>query len=104
MALMQIVISPRIYEGESLSPYVAEIHKYLKKTQFPHTLHDMGTIVEGKAGDLLTLARKLHELPFRKGVKRVYTTIQLDDRRDRKVSLGDKVKSVRKKLRSSGQK
>ena len=69
MALMQIVISPRIYQGESISPYVAEIHKYLKKTKFPHTLHDMGTIVEGKAGDLLALARKLHELPFKKGVK-----------------------------------
>ena len=98
MALMQIVISPRIYEGESLSPYVAEIHKYLKKTKFPHTLHDMGTIVEGRPGDLLALARKLHELPFKKGLKRVYTTIQLDDRRDRKIALGDKVKSVRKKM------
>jgi len=99
MALMQIVISPRVPEGGSISPYVAEIHKYLKKTKFPHQLHDMGTIVEGKAGDLLALARKLHELPFKKGVKRVNTTIQLDDRRDKKVSLGDKVKSVRKKLR-----
>jgi uncharacterized protein (TIGR00106 family) len=98
MALMQIVISPRVYEGESLSPYVAEIHKYLKKTKFPHTLHDMGTIVEGKAGDLFVLARKLHELPFKKGTKRVYTTIQIDDRRDKKVSLGDKVKSVRRKM------
>jgi uncharacterized protein (TIGR00106 family) len=98
MALMQIVISPRIHEGESLSPYVAEIHKYLKKTKFPHTLHDMGTIVEGKAGDLFALARKLHELPFQKGTKRVYTTIQIDDRRDKRVSLGDKVKSVRRKM------
>jgi uncharacterized protein (TIGR00106 family) len=99
MALMQIVISPRIYQGESISPYVAEIHKYLKKTKFPHTLHDMGTIVEGKAGELLALARKLHELPFKKGVSRVYTTIQLDDRRDKKVVLGDKIKSVRSKMR-----
>jgi uncharacterized protein (TIGR00106 family) len=59
----------------------------------------MGTIVEGKAGDLLALARRLHELPFQKGVKRVYTTIQLDDRRDKKVVLGDKIKSVRRKMR-----
>ena len=62
-------------------------------------LHDMGAIGEGRAGDLLALARKLHEIPFKKGAKRVYTTIQMDDRRDKKVSLGDKVKSVRKKLR-----
>jgi uncharacterized protein (TIGR00106 family) len=99
MAFMQIMISPRVYQGESLSPYVAEIHKYLKTTKFPHQLHDMGTIIQGKVGDLLTLAKKLHEIPFKKGVQRVYTVIQIDDRRDKKVALGDKVKSVRKKMR-----
>ncbi len=99
MALMQIMISPRVPEGEHLSPYVAQIHKFLKGTKFPHQLHDMGTIVEGKAGDLLALAGKLHEIPFKKGIQRVYTVIQIDDRRDKKVSLGEKVKSVRKKMR-----
>ena len=99
MAFMQLMISPKLPEGASISPYVAEIHKYLKKTKFPHQLHDMGTIVEGKVGELLTLAGKLHELPFKKGIKRVYTIIQIDDRRDKKVSLGEKVKSVRKNMR-----
>jgi len=99
MAFMQIMISPKVPGGGSISPYVAEIHKFLKTTKFPHQLHDMGTIVEGKVGELLTLARKLHELPFKKGIKRVYTIIQIDDRRDKKVSLGEKVKSVRKKMR-----
>ena len=96
---MQLMISPKLPEGASISPYVAEIHKFLKKTKFPHQLHDMGTIIEGKVGELLILARKLHELPFKKGIKRVYTIIQIDDRRDKKVSLGEKVKSVRKKMR-----
>ncbi|HSR11649.1 MAG TPA: MTH1187 family thiamine-binding protein [Thermodesulfobacteriota bacterium] len=99
MAFMQIMISPRVPEGSSLSPYVAEIHKFLEGTKFPHTLHDMGTIVEGSVGELLTLARKLHELPFKKGIKRVYTIIQIDDRRDKKVSLGDKIKSVLRKMK-----
>ena len=99
MAFMQIMISPKLPEGASISPYVAEIHKFLKKTKFPHQLHDMGTIIEGKVGELFTLARKLHELSFKKGIKRVYTIIQIDDRRDKKVSLGEKVKSVRKKMR-----
>ena len=35
---------------------------------------------------------------FSKGVQRVYTTIKLDDRRDRPVQMGDKVQSVEKKL------
>ena len=99
MAFMQIMISPKVPGGGSISPYVAEIQKYLKSTKFPHQLHDMGTIVEGKVGELITLARKLHEIPFKKGIQRVYTIIQIDDRRDKKVSLGEKVKSVRKKMR-----
>jgi len=99
MALMEIVISPRGGEGASLSPYVAKIHRYLKTQKLPHQLHDMGTLIEGKAGELWALAKKLHELPFKKGSKRVYTIIHVDDRRDKKVSLGDKVKSVQKRLR-----
>jgi uncharacterized protein (TIGR00106 family) len=99
MALMQIVISPRLPEGESVSPYVAEFHKFLKKTKLRHTLHDMGTIIEGNASQLFAVARKLHEIPFKKGRRRVYTTIQIDDRRDKKVFLGDKIKSVRSKMK-----
>ena len=99
MAIMQIVISPKIREGESISLYVAEVHKILKKAKFPHLLHDMGTLIEGKAGDLYALARKLHELPFKMGVSRVYTTIQIDDRRDKVVHLGDKIQSVRNKMK-----
>ena len=101
MAIMQIVVMPRVTEGTSVSVYVAEIHKYLKTQKLPHQLHDMGTLVQGKAGELWALARKLHELPFKKGTKRVYTIINIDDRRDKIVSLGDKVKSVRKKMMAS---
>jgi len=96
---MQIIIMPRVGEGTSISPFVAEIHKYLKTQKLPHQLHDMGTIVEGKAGELLALGKKLHELPFKMGIRRVYTIIHMDDRRDKKVSLGDKVKSVQKRLK-----
>ncbi len=99
MAIMQIIIMPRLIEGTSVSAYVAEIHKYLKNQKMPHQLHDMGTIIAGKAGELLALARKLHELPFKMASKRVYTIIHIDDRRDKKVSLGDKVQSVRKRIR-----
>ncbi len=99
MAIMQIVVMPRAIEGATGSTYVAMLHNYLKTQKLPYKLHDMGTLVEGKASELWALARKLHELPFRKGVKRVYSIVNIDDRRDRIVSLGDKVKSVQKKLR-----
>jgi uncharacterized protein (TIGR00106 family) len=99
MALMQIAVIPLGGKGTSISTYVAEIQKYLKTQKLPYRLHDMGTIVEGKADELFTLAKKLHQMPFQKGIQRVYTVIAIDDRRDKKVSLGDKIKSVRRKLR-----
>jgi uncharacterized protein (TIGR00106 family) len=99
MALMQIIVMPRVSEGASVSVYVAEIHKYLKTQKLRYQLHDMGTIVEGKAGELWALARRIHELPFKKGTQRVYTITHMDDRRDKRVSLGDKVKSVQRRLK-----
>ena len=99
MAIMQITVMPRVSEGTSVSVYVAEIHKYLKTQKLPHNLHDMGTLVEGKAGELWALAKKLHEIPYKKGIKRVYTIVHIDDRRDKKVALGDKIKSVKKRMR-----
>ena len=96
MALMQITIIPWVEKRVSIAPYVAEIQKYLKSQKFPYQMNDMSTIIEGDAGKLFNLAKKLHELSFAQGSQRVYTVLALDERRDKKVSLGDKVKSVQK--------
>ncbi len=99
MALMQIAVIPLGGKGTSIGAYVAEIQKFLKTQKLPYRLHDMGTTVEGEAEKLFSLAKQLHQLPFKAGIRRVYTVMALDDRRDRKVALGDKIKSVRKRLR-----
>jgi uncharacterized protein YqgV (UPF0045/DUF77 family) len=58
----------------------------------------MGTLVTGKAEVLLALAAALHRIPFKRGAKRVYTVIKLDERRDKQQRPIDKVDSVLKKL------
>ena len=58
----------------------------------------MGTLIHGHAARLLKVAQALHELPFDQGVNRVVTHITIDDRRDKEVHLGDKVKSVKVRL------
>jgi uncharacterized protein (TIGR00106 family) len=98
MALMQITIIPLVEKRVSIASYVAELQKYLKSQKFPYQMNDMSTIIEGEAGKLFNLAKKLHQLPFAQGSKRVYTVLALDERKDKKVSLGDKVQSVQKKL------
>ncbi len=94
MALMEISVVPLGTGSTSLGKYVAEIKTYLEKKGIPHTLTDMGTIIEGEISELLSIARELHEMPFKAGAKRVYTNIRIDDRRDKETHLGEKVKRV----------
>ena len=99
MALMHLTIIPLNTGSTGMGDYIADIQTVLAESGFPHTLTDMGTIVEGSSKELLALAAELAERPFGRGVDRVLTQLTLDDRRDRKVSLGDKRASVEARLR-----
>ncbi len=94
MALMEISVVPVGTLTPSIGDYIAEVVKTLEQEKAKFKLTDMGTIIEGEPTDLFALAQKLHETPFKKGILRVITTIEIDDRRDKKVGLEDKVKSV----------
>jgi len=98
MALMHLTIIPLGTNSPSVGEYVADIQKVLEKSGFPYELTDMGTIIEGNTEDLLKLAARLSEMPFLKGINRVVTQISLDDRRDKKVSIGAKKAAVADRL------
>jgi uncharacterized protein (TIGR00106 family) len=98
MALMEISVVPLGTGQPGVGEYVADIIKYLQQQNLPHTLTDMGTVMEGEIEQLLEVARILHELPFQKNVWRVVTHISIDDRRDKKIHLEDKIKSVTHRL------
>jgi len=99
MAMMEISILPLGTGKTSVSPYIAEILKYLHRQKgLRYELNGMGTTVTGKADQLLKLAAALHKIPFSKGAKRVYTVIKLDERKDKDQRPIDKVDSVLKRL------
>lgn len=98
MAIMEISVVPLGLGSPSVGDYVADILKFLQAEGIPHTLTDMGTVVEGEPEQLFEWARQLHELPFKKGVWRVVTHISIDDRRDKVVHLQDKIKAITKRL------
>ncbi len=93
MALLQLTMVP-IGEGVSVGKYVAEIQKKLEKEGANFRLNDMGTVIEGEVQDLLQLLAKIYETPFQQGAVRVVTHIVIDDRRDKKIHIGDKILSV----------
>jgi len=61
-------------------------------------LTPMATIIEGELDAVLDVIKKLHNVPFDEGAKRVLTTIIVDDRKDKPISMQGKLDSVRSKL------
>ena len=59
-------------------------------------LVDGGTI-EGDLDVLLDVVKRLHGVPFDKGVMRVLTTVIIDDRRDKELTMDGKIASVEDK-------
>ncbi len=98
MAMMEISVVPIGTGTPSLSDYVAGVVRVLEEAGVEYTLGAMGTVVVGEIDRLLALARKMHEQPFVMGALRVATTIKLDDRRDKPLTIQGKVRAVQEKL------
>ena len=102
MPIMEISIVPLGTKTASVSKYVASSIEVLKKEKgIKHKLTAMGTIIEADSvGKLLNIAKKMHDKVLNNEIKRVVTTIKIDDRKDKKLTAEGKIKSVQKKLRA----
>jgi len=98
MAILEISVVPIGTKGTSLSAYVADCIQILRKEKLKYEFTSMGTNIEGNVKDLLRIALKMHHAPFKKGARRVLTTLKVDDRRDKKGTLVGKKKAVQDKL------
>ena len=98
MAIIEISVVPIGTATPSVSDHVAAVIHKLDALGVEYELNAMGTVIEGDLGPLLDVVRQLHEIPFLHGVSRVYTTIKIDDRRDKKMSGRDKISSVEEKI------
>ena len=94
----EITVVPLGTGSASVSEYVAACLDVLAREKaLTYRLTPMGTILEGSLEDILGVTRKMHEVPFLKGAVRVATTLKIDDRRDKKLSMEGKLKSVKKR-------
>lgn len=101
MAIAEFTIIPIGTATPSLSQYVADIQEVLEQASEPihYEMTSMSTIIEGELDDLMTVIRRLHEVPFNHGAQRVSTAIKIDDRRDKAASMEQKMKSVVEKMK-----
>jgi len=99
MAIAEISIVPLGTKTPSVSKYVARAVKVLQQEKdIKYEITAMGTIIEGDLDKILMVAKKMHEETFNEGVARVITTIKIDERRDKALSMKGKLDSLRREL------
>lgn len=98
--LAEISVIP-IGNGESLSQYVSEAVKYIKrevlKREMNFKLTSMNTIIEGRSDDVWEVLRGCHET-MKKYSDRVYTIINIDDRKGERCAILKKKSKIEKLL------
>ncbi|TCT16253.1 uncharacterized protein (TIGR00106 family) [Natranaerovirga pectinivora] len=99
MAIVEVTVIPVGTGSTSVSQYVAKCQKVLElEKEIQYQLTPMGTVIEGELDVLFNVLKKLHEVPFSEGAQRVVTSMRIDDRRDKKGSMDQKIRSVKEKL------
>lgn len=102
MAIVDVTVIPIGTATPSVSDYVAQLQKILKKHEEQGTisfkLTPMSTLIEGELSDLFRVVQEIHEAPFSEGIQRVATNIRIDDRRDKIRKMEDKLASVESKM------
>ncbi len=86
--------------GVSLSSYLAACQKVIEQTGLDYEIGPNGTAIEGEWDQVFACVRACHEVVHAKGTTRIYTTLKVNTRIDRKQSFREKVPSVKAFLSS----
>jgi uncharacterized protein (TIGR00106 family) len=101
MAIAEVSVVPLGTKTASVSQYVARAIKILEQEQgIKHEITPMGTVIEGDLDRILAVVKRMHEAVLGEGVARVVTTVKVDDRRDKPLTMNGKLDSVRQKLQA----
>ena len=100
IVIAEFSIIPIGQEGSSVSRYVAAAVRALKKVKgLDFEVTPMGTILAANdLGIIFEAVRRAHEAVIAMGVKRVSSTLRIDERRDKQRTMNDKVKAVQEYL------
>ena len=80
-------------KGASVGRYVAEAIEEVDKSGLDYRLTAMGTILEGEWDDIMKVLKKMRDRVL-KSSERVYMSVVIDDRPDKRRRMESKVKSV----------
>lgn len=99
MAIIEVSVVPIGTKTPSVSKHVSRVVKFLEnQSKIKYNVTAMGTIIEGDLDRVLEVAQKMHEVAFTDDVKRVITTIRIDDRKDKPLTMGGKLGSLMREM------
>jgi uncharacterized protein (TIGR00106 family) len=94
MITAEVSVVP-IGRGTSVSREVKDFVQRLRESGLKVVPGPLGTAVEAKnTGELFDALEKAHNACFSNDVKRIITTVKIDDRRDKDSSLDYKLKAI----------
>jgi uncharacterized protein (TIGR00106 family) len=104
MAIVEVSVVPVGTKTPSLSQHVARVLRVLRdKESIKYELMPMGTIIEGDLKQVFSIVQEMHQAAFAEEALRVVTTIRIDERRDKFLTMESKVRGVEEKLKEVGQ-
>tara|TARA_Y100001978_G_C23478695_1_gene330529 strand:+ start:25 stop:318 length:294 start_codon:yes stop_codon:yes gene_type:complete len=80
--------------GTSLSPYIKVCMKIIEECNLTYELGPNGTAIEGEWCEVFECIRRCHKQIHEKGAPRIYTTIKVNTRIDKKQKFKDKLKNI----------
>ncbi len=99
MAVVGVAIAPLGTGTASISPFIAACLRVLEGYEdLKWELTPMSTVIEGELGRVIEAVKDMHEVAFSSGALRVLTTITIDDRRDKSLTMKGKLDSVHRRL------
>ena len=99
MVVAEVSIIPLGTKTPSLSRHLARAVRALQQEKnIKYELTAMGTIIEGDLEEILRVVKNMHQSAFGGEVVRVLTTIKIDERRDKTLSMRGKMESLLKEL------
>ena len=81
--------------GVSLAPYIGECQKVIEGKGLDYQLGPNGTAIEGKWGEVFDCIKECHLALHNLNVPRIYTTLKINTRTDRRQSFREKVPKVK---------
>jgi uncharacterized protein (TIGR00106 family) len=98
MAVVGVSVVPVGTDSPSISDYVARAVGIAKESGLKFELSSMGTCLEGDLASILDVVKKMHESCFEQGAVRVLTSITIDDRKDKTLSIDGKKAAVKARV------